>query len=136
MSPGERHRAQAASFGTAAAAYERGRPPYPPEAIDWLLPEGAAHVLGVGAGTGKLTRQLLGHGLEVTAVEPSEGMREQLREAVPGATVLAGTIRAAIRPGRCSAGPTPSLHGSGSGEAFSSISTTIRKRPRQRMRGG
>ena len=27
--PGERHRAQATSFGAAAAAYERGRPPYP-----------------------------------------------------------------------------------------------------------
>ena len=26
------------SFGSAAAAYERGRPSYPPEAIDWLLP--------------------------------------------------------------------------------------------------
>jgi len=91
MTAGERRRAQAASFGAAAAAYERGRPPYPPQAVDWLLPEGAAHVLDLGAGTGKLTRQLLDHGLEVTAVEPSEGMREQLRQAVPGATVLAGT---------------------------------------------
>jgi SAM-dependent methyltransferase len=90
MTAGERHRAQAASFGAAAAAYERGRPPYPPQAVEWLLPEGAAHVLDLGAGTGKLTRQLLDHGLEVTAVEPSEGMREQLRQAVPGATVLAG----------------------------------------------
>jgi len=91
MSPGERHRAQAASFGAAAAAYERGRPPYPPLAVDWLLPEGAGHVLDLGAGTGKLTRQLLGRGLEVTAVEPSDGMRDQLCQAVPGATVLAGT---------------------------------------------
>src|SRR5437660_1509549 len=65
----ERHREQAASFGAAAAAYERGRPPYPPQAIDWLLPEGAAHVLDLGAGTGKLTRQLRGRGLAVTAVE-------------------------------------------------------------------
>src|SRR5215471_16952569 len=81
MTAGERHRAQAASFGAAAAAYERGRPPYPPQAVDWLLPEGAAHVLDLGAGTGKLTRQLLGRGLEVTAVEPLEEMREQLRQA-------------------------------------------------------
>ena len=28
------------SFGSEAAAYERGRPSYPPEAIDWLLPDG------------------------------------------------------------------------------------------------
>lgn len=39
------------SFGSAAAAYERGRPSYPPEAIDWLLPVGARQVLDLGAGT-------------------------------------------------------------------------------------
>jgi len=53
----ETRRAQAASFGAAADAYERGRPPYPPEVIDWLLPAGAVQVLDLGAGTGKLTRQ-------------------------------------------------------------------------------
>jgi SAM-dependent methyltransferase len=87
----EHRRAQAASFGAAAGAYERGRPPYPPEAIDWLLPAGAVRVLDLGAGTGKLTRQLAGRGLDVTAVEPSEGMREQLRRAVPGVRALAGS---------------------------------------------
>ena len=87
----EHRRAQAASFGAAADAYERGRPPYPPEAIDWLLPAGAVRVLDLGAGTGKLTRQLTGRGLDVTAVEPSEGMREQLGRAVPGVRALAGT---------------------------------------------
>jgi SAM-dependent methyltransferase len=85
------HRRQASSFGAAAAAYERGRPPYPPEAVDWLLPEGASRVLDLGAGTGKLTRQLLDRGLDVIAVEPSEGMREQLARAVPGAAVRAGS---------------------------------------------
>ena len=29
------------SFGSQAAAYERGRPSYPPEAVDWLLAPGA-----------------------------------------------------------------------------------------------
>ena len=48
------------SFGSQAAAYERGRPSYPPEAIDWLLAPSeksrAAHdVLDLAAGTGKLT---------------------------------------------------------------------------------
>ena len=33
--------ARSLSFGEEAAAYERGRPSYPPEAIDWLLPRGA-----------------------------------------------------------------------------------------------
>ena len=91
---------QAASFGAAADAYERGRPPYPAEAIDWLLPPGAMRVLDLGAGTGKLTRQLTGRGLDVTAVEPSEGMREQLGRAVPGVRVLAGTGERIPLPGR------------------------------------
>ena len=87
----DRRREQAASFGAAAAAYERGRPPYPAEAIDWLLPPGATRVLDVGAGTGKLTRQLAERGLDVVAVEPLEGMREQLARAVPGVPVYPGT---------------------------------------------
>ena len=86
-----RRRAQATSFGSAAAAYQRGRPPYPAEAIDWLLPPGAARVLDVGAGTGKLTRLLAGRGLDVVAVEPLAGMREELARAVPGVPVYPGT---------------------------------------------
>jgi SAM-dependent methyltransferase len=84
-------RRQASSFGAVAAAYERGRPPYPPEAVGWLLPAGASRVLDLGAGTGKLTRQLRDRGLDVIAVEPSEGMREQLVRAVPGVPVHAGS---------------------------------------------
>jgi SAM-dependent methyltransferase len=87
----ERHRAQASSFGAVAGIYERGRPPYPAEAIDWLIPAGSRRVADVGAGTGKLTRQLRGRGLDVIAVEPSAGMREELRRAVPGIPVLGGT---------------------------------------------
>jgi len=83
MSLQEWRRAQATSFGVAAGAYERGRPPYPAAAIDWLVPEHATRVLDLGAGTGKLTRQLRERGLEVIAVEPSDGMRGQLRRAVP-----------------------------------------------------
>jgi SAM-dependent methyltransferase len=100
MTAEERRRERATSFGAVADAYERGRPPYPPEAIDWLLPGGAAHVLDLGAGTGKLTRQLTGRGLDVTAVEPLEGMREQLRRAVPGVRVLAGTAERVPLPDR------------------------------------
>ena len=100
MAPDDRRRERAASFGAVAAAYERGRPPYPPQAIGWLLPGGAADVLDLGAGTGKLTRQLAGRGLDVTAVEPSEGMREQLRRAVPGVRALAGTAERIPLPDR------------------------------------
>jgi SAM-dependent methyltransferase len=83
--------AQATSFGDAAAAYQRGRPPYPASAIDWLVPAGARQVLDLGAGTGKFTELLAGRGLEVTAVEPLAEMREQLIAAVPSAEVLDGS---------------------------------------------
>jgi SAM-dependent methyltransferase len=91
----------ATSFGTAAEQYERGRPLYPDLAVDWVLPPGAARVLDLGAGTGKLTRQLSARGLDVIAVEPSAGMREALRGAVPGASVLAGTAERIPLADRC-----------------------------------
>jgi SAM-dependent methyltransferase len=82
---------RAGSFDSAAGLYERGRPPYPPAALDWLLPAGARRVLDLGAGTGKLTRQLVARGLDVVAVEPLAGMRAELARVVPGARVLAGS---------------------------------------------
>jgi SAM-dependent methyltransferase len=95
----ERRRVQATSFGAVADVYERGRPPYPAEAIDWLLPAGAARVLDLGAGTGKLTRQLAGRGLDVVAVEPLAGMRQQLTRAVPGVRIHAGSAEQIPLPG-------------------------------------
>ena len=85
---------RAGSFGAAAAEYERGRPPYPPEAIDWLLPPSPRRVVDLGAGTGKLTRQLHERGLDVVAVEPSAGMREQLARLLPAVPLLDGTAEA------------------------------------------
>ncbi|MDT0459265.1 methyltransferase domain-containing protein [Streptomyces sp. DSM 41527] len=82
---------QAGSFGTAADAYERGRPPYPREAVAWLVPEDARTVVDLGAGTGKLTRALRAPGREVVAVEPSVGMREQFSQVLPDVRVLEGT---------------------------------------------
>lgn len=84
----------AAHFGSAADVYERGRPEYPPAVTMPLLAELAlspgAHVLDLGAGTGKLTRALAAAGLEVTAVEPQAEMRERLRAGTPGVKALAG----------------------------------------------
>jgi SAM-dependent methyltransferase len=79
------------SFGSAAAAYERGRPSYPPEAIDWLLPPTARHVLDLGAGTGKLTVRLVERGLDVTAVDPIPEMLEVLSSSLPDTPALLGT---------------------------------------------
>ncbi|MDI3314755.1 MAG: class I SAM-dependent methyltransferase [Mycobacterium sp.] len=79
------------SFGAEAAAYERGRPSYPPEAIDWLLPAGARDVLDLGAGTGKLTARLVERGLHVVAVDPIPEMLDVLRSSLPETPALLGT---------------------------------------------
>jgi len=74
------------SFGNAAADYERGRPGWPPEIaeVGGLAPE--AHVLDLGAGTGKLTQVLARRFAHVTAVEPDDVMRALITgvEAVAG----------------------------------------------------
>src|SRR5689334_18496431 len=51
-------------------------------------------VLDVGAGTGKLTRELVATGARVLAVEPVPGMREILARVVPDADVRDGTAEA------------------------------------------
>jgi SAM-dependent methyltransferase len=79
------------SFGAEAPAYERGRPSYPPEAIDWLLPDDAADVLDLGAGTGKLTTRLVERGLNVVAVDPITEMLELLSNSLPDTPALLGT---------------------------------------------
>ncbi len=79
------------SFGSEAAAYERGRPSYPPDAIDWLLPAGARDVLDLGAGTGKLTTRLVERGLDVVAVDPIPEMLELLSKSLPDTPALLGT---------------------------------------------
>src|SRR4029453_5970646 len=84
------HSAPANSLGGAAHIYERGRPSYPAAALDWLLPSGTPRVLDLGAGTGKLTRQVHARGLDVTAVDPSGGMLGALRRVLPGVPALIG----------------------------------------------
>jgi SAM-dependent methyltransferase len=71
--------------------YERGRPGYPPEALDHAgLPSSAA-VLNLGAGTGKLTRLLVSTFVSVVAVEPDDEMRRLLVALCPQAEVLPGS---------------------------------------------
>ena len=89
------HEAAARGFAQAVDAYERGRPGYPPEAVERLceavgIGPGRA-VLDLAAGTGKLTRLLVPTGAELVAVEPVEQMRAALARALPEVTALAGT---------------------------------------------
>ena len=74
---------QAGSFGAAAALYERARPTYPSDALDWLLPDGSPEILDLGAGTGKLTRLIAERGLHVEAVDPSGQMLAELEQLLP-----------------------------------------------------
>jgi SAM-dependent methyltransferase len=83
------------SFGSQAAAYERGRPSYPPSAVDWLLSPTAGapvhDVLDLGAGTGKLTSRLVERGLNVVAVDPIPELLDVLRTTLPDTPALLGT---------------------------------------------
>ena len=92
------HGEAARGFGQGAEAYERGRPGYPDEAVQWLCRElelgPGRTVLDVAAGTGKLTRELVPTGATVVAVEPVAGMRAVLERVVPGAEALDGTAEA------------------------------------------
>ena len=80
--------ALAQSFDHTAAHYERGRPGWPPEAVDIASVPSTATVVDLGAGTGKLTRLLVERFQRVIAVEPLDGMRELLTALVPGAEAI------------------------------------------------
>jgi SAM-dependent methyltransferase len=81
-----------------AQDYERLRPDYAPEAGEWLAEQAGlgsdSVVLDLGAGTGKLTRLLVGRAGRVVALEPAANMLAVLREAVPQAVALEGTAEA------------------------------------------
>ncbi len=78
------------SFGSVAEDYDRYRPAPPPQALDWLIPDGAAAILDLAAGTGLVTRELTGRARRVVAVEPDGRMRAVLAARCPEAEVLAG----------------------------------------------
>jgi ubiquinone/menaquinone biosynthesis C-methylase UbiE len=81
---------QARSFGAVADAYERGRPGYPAEAAAWLTGDEPLTVLELGAGTGKLTQQLVALGHDVHATDPDEAMLDILRDKLPSVRTSVG----------------------------------------------
>ncbi|PPG93270.1 SAM-dependent methyltransferase [Rathayibacter sp. AY1F3] len=104
------------SFGSAVDAYDRGRPGYPDDAVDWIVGHAPARVAGaflperaraagadasdrlraldLGAGTGKFTASLASRGLAVTAVEPDAEMLARLASNLPGVRPEEGTAEA------------------------------------------
>jgi len=92
----------AAQFSEVAGAYECGRPEYAPAVVGAIAAElhipPAAPVLDLAAGTGKLTRALLGIGLDVVAVEPQSPLREVLAANVGSERVREGLAEAIPLP--------------------------------------
>lgn len=69
---------EALSFGAVADAYDRARPSYPREAVAWLAGTAPRSVLELGAGTGKLTEQLVALGHTAVATDPLAPMLRRL----------------------------------------------------------
>ncbi len=84
----EQVQAWAHAFGGVVDAYDRARPTYPQEAAEWLVGREAATVLELGAGTGKLTAQLLDLGHEVVATDPDRAMLDRLSRNLPEARTI------------------------------------------------
>ena len=84
----------ASQFASVADVYERGRPEYRPAVIGAVAAElgirPGDRVLDLAAGTGKLTRALVGYGFEVTAVEPQDELRRVLLDKAGAADVRSG----------------------------------------------
>ncbi len=86
------------AFAEVAGAYERGRPGYSDDAVHWLAGFEPCDVVDLGAGTGKLTRALVGLGHRVTAVEPLDEMRAELEAILPDVHAVAGSAEAIPLP--------------------------------------
>jgi len=81
---------RAHSFGSFAEDYDRWRPGVDASIVDWFVPAPIERAVDVGAGTGKLSRLLVGRAADVVCVEPDARMRAVLTRNVPEATVLEG----------------------------------------------
>jgi SAM-dependent methyltransferase len=92
------HAAAAQGFGAAADLYEQVRPGYDGGAIARLATElhlsPASLLVDLGAGTGKLTRQLRASGARIVAVEPVAAMRSVFASVLADVPVVGGTAEA------------------------------------------
>jgi len=85
----------AGSFGSAADAYERGRPRYEPHVIAAIgEAAGGPRIVDVGAGTGRLSDPLTQAGYDIVAVEPLDEMRAILARHIGWDRALDGCAEA------------------------------------------
>jgi ubiquinone/menaquinone biosynthesis C-methylase UbiE len=92
-------------FNGKADVYQKARPNYAQELLDfiaqkWQIGEGS-QVADIGSGTGILTRQLLGLGARVYAVEPNADMRAKAEELLgenPNFVSVVGTAEQTTLP--------------------------------------
>jgi SAM-dependent methyltransferase len=116
-------------FGKGAGAYSRGRPSYPPEAVDYIVSRCAIGpgrtVFDLAAGTGIFTSLLVPTGAEVIAVEPVESMRAKIEGA---SQVLDGTAEAIPLPDESVDAVTvaQAFHWFNFGEALAEIARVLR----------
>lgn len=89
-----RRRELAQGYLQESERYERVRPGYPADCVEWLIPAGARRAADIGAGTGKFTRELVRRCAEVTAVDPSGDMLSVLAQHLPGVARVQGTAEA------------------------------------------
>lgn len=89
------HEKAAVGFDRVGDSYERGRPEYPQEAIEFLVKNLQIHksslVVDLGAGTGKFTKFLIPYSNQVLAVEPVDGMRNKFTSLYPDIKMLSGS---------------------------------------------
>jgi SAM-dependent methyltransferase len=91
------HRTAIDGFNRDADTYVRGRPDFPPAALEWLRSDLALGpgtiAVDLGAGTGKFTRLMTQTGADVTAIEPVAAMLERLKSDIPAVRALPGTAQ-------------------------------------------
>ncbi|WP_427018553.1 class I SAM-dependent methyltransferase [Pseudarthrobacter sp. P1] len=102
-----RRQEMATAFQDGGEHYDRVRPGYPAESVEWLFDgtaagsrAGVADVVDLGAGTGKFTGLLLGPGRNVTALDPSADMLAQLERRFPTVHTIIGVAEDTGLPDR------------------------------------
>ncbi|HET6153827.1 MAG TPA: class I SAM-dependent methyltransferase [Marmoricola sp.] len=87
------------SFAAVSDEYDRSRPSYPAEAVDWLIgsnrsTDAPLRIVELGAGTGKLTELLVATGHQVLATDPLPEMLDHLQRRLPGTRTAVATAEA------------------------------------------